>query len=220
MTEIAELYVDADQGNDLTTVEGRIKWARKRLGMTQDDLAKAFPPKRKKKRAVIGRYEGGFIVPSLEVIGDLASILQVGASFLAFGEGPAQSIRARAIPLHQDENDEPDPEHLMVPLSMLADLGAESFNLTVIRLAVEAPLFGFRADDYFLVDTDTVLTANGLTYAVQTSAGPALVRSDPLLTRSKSETLQLQGGQGASYTTTSAEVDVLGCVIASIQKRP
>jgi transcriptional regulator with XRE-family HTH domain len=213
-------YVEASRDEGLTTVGARIRWARKRQGKTQDELAQAFPKGREKKRAVIGQYESGGIVPSLEVIGDLASILQVEPSFLAFGEGPAQTIQTRALPLDQDENDEPDPEHLIVPLSMLADLGVEEMDLKVVRLEVEAPLFGLGANDYVLVDVDrATMASDGLIYAVQTSAGPALVRSEPLLTRSSSKTLQLKGGQGESYTAASDDLEVLGCVVASIQKK-
>lgn len=220
MTDVGQLYIEAGEDNDLSTVRGRIRWARKRQSMTQDDLARAFPPGREKKRAVIGQYESGGIKPSLEVIEDLASILSVDASYIAFGQGSAQSSQARAIPLYQDDNDEPDPEHLVLPLSILTEFGAAKLNLSVVRLEVDAPLFGCRANDFLLVDIGrSEIAADGLTYVVHTTAGPALVRSEPLLTRSTSKVLQLQGGQGTSYTVAPDELEVMGCVVASLQKR-
>lgn len=190
--------------------------------MSQDDLAKAFPEGREKKRAVIGRYENETINPPLDVIKDLATILRVDPAYLAFGDGPeriAHSLGSRPIPVYQSAHDDAEPEHVVLPLRMLEEFDAGNVSVAAVRVEVEAPLFGIRVDDYALVDTGAAIVSDGRLYAVNTSAGPALFRSEPLFTPDKAAALEITSGQGATYTSTSIELEVLGCVIASIQKR-
>lgn len=222
MFENGNPFLEEAQEKAPNTIGERIRVARKLQSMSQDDLAKAFPEGREKKRAVIGRYENETINPPLDVIKDLAAILRVDPAYLAFGDGPervAHALRSDFIPVYQSPHDDAAPEHVMLPFRMLEEFKAENRSILIVRLEVEAPLFGIRVDDYALVDTGVGMVSDGRLYVVNTSAGPALFRSEPLFTPNKTEALKITSGQGVTYTPATGELEVLGCVIASIQKR-
>ncbi len=222
MGRSGEHWAELEDSVDQTTVGGRIEYARRRQGMTQDELSRAMPESRRKSRASIALYEGSSPV-SLEVIGDIAAILNEDPAYLAFGgrtgadEATALGQRV-AVDRHEHEGD--DLTYAVFPRQLIADFNASGKNLDLVRLAVDAPAFQVRARDYLLIDAGcAAIEADGRLYAVKTSAGVALVRSEPLLTDDPTEPLHLTGGQGARYSMAPASTRLLGRLVASLERR-
>lgn len=222
MGRSGERWAELEQFADHTTVGGRIEYARLRQEMTQDELSKAMPDSRRKSRASIALYEGGSPV-SLEVIEDIAAALNEDPAYLAFGSraGTAEAVpqgQRVAVDRHEYEPDE--QPYAVLPRWLLADFGASGNSLELVRLAVDAPAFDVRARDYLLIDAGcTAIEGDGRLYAVNTSAGVALVRSEPLLTDDPAEPLQLTGGQGAKYSVAPASLRLLGRLVGSLERR-
>lgn len=221
MGRSAERWAELEQMADHTSVGGRIEYARLRQEMTQDELSQAMPEGRRKSRASIALYESGSPV-SLEVIQDIAAILNEDPAYLAFGRrvGSAEAApQGQRVVVDRQEYGSDEPPHAVFPRRLLAGLDA-SGNLELVRLAVDAPAFDVRARDYLLIDAGcTAIKGDGRLYAVNTSAGVALLRSEPLLTHDPAEPLQLTGGQGTRYSAAPASLRLLGRLVGSLQRR-
>lgn len=210
---------DVAEGAELATIGGRIRWARKRAGLSQEAVARVLPPERPRTRASIALYETGSNFPSLETIGDLAHILGTDPGFLAFG----QDARPEVLALRGQElavvDGKSEARHAFLPHELLAELGGSGASLQLVRLAVSASFFGIQAHAYVLIDAaDARLRSDGLLYAVNTSAGAALVRSEPALVPENGDELLITTGQGMSARVPAASLDVLGRVLASLRK--
>jgi transcriptional regulator with XRE-family HTH domain len=217
MSKMAEKAAEIEQSTDVTTVGGRIERARRLLDMTQDDLSKAMPSDRRKSRASIALYESGSPV-ALEVIVDLAEILNEDPAYLAFGtERSVTAQPGQRVPI-DPANGESEMAAIF-PRSFLADFNAGP-DVSLVRLDQDAPFIGMYARDYLLVDTSRrdIEPGSG-TYAIVTSNGVAVVRSEPALTRSSGDTLILTGGHGTQYNVSSDSLEVLGRLTASVQSR-
>jgi hypothetical protein len=219
-----DVWAAAEQDKDLTTVGGRLRWARLMKAMTQDDVAARMPDRGngRKSRTMIAAYETKS-APSFEVVQDLAVILEEDPCFLAFGHRPSEP-QGQSIPVNPGNTDGKEetvgPSAAVLPYSLLTELGAGKKNLALVRLDAESPAFGLRAGDYLLLDTDrTTVEADGRLYAVKTSAGVVLVRFEPLFSPSASGLNQISSGQGTSYAVASTSLEVLGQLVASVQRR-
>jgi hypothetical protein len=217
-----DIWAEAEQDKDLSTVGGRIRHARAMMAMTQQEVADALPdlPGRKKSRASIAQYEMGS-PPGLDVITDLAAILQQSASYLAFGEEPtggATAFYGDKVPV-RFHSDQPSDDCALFPRGFLNELGAGKGAHEVIRLAADAPLFGVKQRDFLLVDTAiSHLVPDGQLYAVITSGGFALVRCDLEISERQSDAVHLTTGEGVHHSLPSKSVQVAGRVIASFQR--
>lgn len=223
MSRMAELDAEAEQGSDLCSIGGRIRWARKRRNMTQEDLANGFPVGSEKKRAVIGQYETNGITPSIDVINDLAVILDESPVFLAFGDRDAGRSHLSAENGESDASDRPENpifEHTILPSNILHWFDAQGKNLCILQLAVDAPAFGCRTNDFMLLDSGRLdVKSDGALYAVRTTAGLALMRSEALIVGSELDQLQLTNGNGVSYMARLPSLETVGRLIAVLQKR-
>lgn len=220
MAKMAGETGELDQDADLTTVGGRIEYFRRVLGMSQDDLANALPENRKggRSRATIALYENGKPV-SLQTISDLAPILGLDPSYLAFGVTPEAGSQGQRVPVNRAEWDAEDLHNVILPRFMVAEFDASKKPLEFVRLAVDAPAFGVKARDYLLIDCGCqTMEPDGRLYAVETSVGVALVRSEPTFLRETGGSMHFISGRGSSYSTPSDAVNVAGQVVAVLQR--
>lgn len=223
MAKMAGMYAEQEQDADRTTVGGRINYFRRSLGLSQEDLANALPEGRKggKSRATIALYESGKPV-SLETIVDLASILGLDPSYLAFGVLPDAGTRApqgQRVPINCAEWGAEDEQHAFFPRLLTSEFGAEKKSLELVRLTIDAPTFGIRAPDYLLIDIGcTEIKSDGRLYALATAAGITLVRSEPTFARVSDNSINFISGQGANYSLPSDTVEVVGQVVAALNR--
>jgi len=224
MVQMADKHAELEQYADRSTVGGRIEYLRRSLQMSQEDLANALPKDRTagKSRATIALYESGKPV-SLQTISDLAPILGVDPSYLAFGavpEGGVAVSQGQRIPVNRDEWDAEEVQNAFLPRFMTSEFDAATKSLEFARLAIDAPAFGVRASDYLLLDTScSTIEPDGRLYAVRTSAGIVLVRSEPIYdTAGKS--IHFIGGQGVDYSLPFDSVEVVGRLVATLQRHP
>lgn len=223
MVKMADMYAALEQDADLMTVGGRIEHLRRSLQMSQEDLAKALPKARKggRSRATIALYESGKPV-SLQTISELAPILGVDPSYLAFGVVPhagAAVPQGQRIPVHRDGFHAKEIQHAFLPSLMASELNVVTKTLKFARLAIDAPAFGIRAGDYLLLDTSScTIDPDGHLYAVQTSAGVTLVRSEPIYRRDADSSICFISGQGARYSYPSSSLEVTGQLVAALQR--
>lgn len=222
MGRMAEWDADAEEDRDLTYVGGRIRYARKRARMSQQELANAMPAERRKTRGAIAQYEDkeNGNLPPLQVIEDLALILGEDPRYLAFGgsQDPlVQSAQGQHIPVYFPR--EPNViEHAVLPRGMLAAFSANGMPLSLVQLSVDAPHFGFRALDFLLLDVGAqIIQPDGQVYAVNGSAGSMLVRGQPSLVRDEAD-LEIIDGHGAVRTIKSGSIDVMGRLVATLCK--
>ena len=218
-----DTWAEAEQDKDLATIGGRIRYARISKGMTQQEVADALPdiPGRKKSRASIAQYEMGS-PPGVDVISDLATILNQNSCYLAFGGEAAGLVPApqgQRVPITPKGDELNDGDFAFLPQNLLNELGAGRARLELVRLSVDAPSFGVRRLDYLLVDAGIgSLKGDGQIYAVATSVGIALVRSEPLFSQENSDEIHVTTGQGAQYIIPSESVEVAGRLISSLQR--
>jgi transcriptional regulator with XRE-family HTH domain len=217
MSRMAEEAAELEQ-IDISTVGGRIERARREQGMRQEDLSKAMPEHRRKSRASIALYENNKPV-ALDVIADLASVLNEDPAYLAFGVRHASVTQpGQRVPIDPTDENVEGADYAVLPRRFLAEFNAGS-DLALIRLDVSAPLFGVQADDYLLVDAASkdMRCRLGL-YAVSGSCGLMLVRSEPSLEDARDYSM-VTSGNGAQYTVEQNRLKVVGRVVASVQSR-
>jgi transcriptional regulator with XRE-family HTH domain len=216
-----DIHAEAEQDKDVTTVGGRIRYARKSQGKTQQEVADALPdmPGRKKSRASIAQYEMGN-PPGLDVLIDLAAVLGESPCYLAFGDEAAGRTRppqGERIPINPSDDQMDDEGYAFLPQYLLSELGAASGRLIFTRLEVDAPTFGLRKQHYLLLDaSSTDIKSDGQLYAVRSSAGLTIVRSEPTLSREEDGWLMLTGGSGANYRIHHSSLEVVGLILASL----
>ena len=222
MGRMAERWAELVQDADLTTVGGRLRNARMLLELTQQELSDAMPSDRRKTRASIAAYELNGSSPSLEALEDLALILGEDPRFLAFGGSPdpvAQSVRGQQVPVRSGGEGR-DTEYAVLPTRLLNELAAAVPALSFVMLSIEAPAFGVKARDFLLVDgSSTDVKPDGQLYAVSTTAGAVLIRSEPLISPAGLGRLHLTSGNGASYEVLPNSLVALGKLVAVLQRR-
>lgn len=219
MGRMKEWDAEAEQDADLSTVQGRLTWARLRTGMTQQDVAGAID----KSRVTVTQYESGIISPSLSVLEALAETLGVDPRFLAFG-GEVRAADAgfaggRLVPVVATD-DTASPYHSIgLPPAVLADLRARGKPLSFVRLELDAPHFALHAGDYLLLETGLDrIEPDGRLYAVRSTMGLAVVRSEPQLGMGASDALLITGGRAQAYRE-EAVLQPVGRLLGIVQPR-
>jgi len=71
---------------DLTTFQGRLRYARTFLGLSQHGLAKSMGS----SQCLVGRWEKGEATPRPDTIGRIATALQIRKAWLLLGQGPME----------------------------------------------------------------------------------------------------------------------------------
>ena len=216
MGRSSELDAEIEQRADLSTFHGRLVWARDRMGLIQDELAKRI----NKSRATIAAYENDRATPDLKVIERIAEELAVDPRFLAFGSGPGYEpmeaelgFSVSVIPSGTTESRE---TKLTLPKSLGSALGLSANTVKLIELAVDSPYLGLAKGQWLFVDaTKAEILPDGELYALLSSAGATVVRTAPALTDGETR-LSLTGDHGQHYRVHVQEVRCLGRVIATL----
>lgn len=211
--------VGSDEGIDLSIFGGRLADARLRSQMTQADLAKAIG----RVRATIVGYEGGDIKPPVEMIEELARVLRVSPSYLAFGEfGVKTGVGVAGDMLSVDEiTVGRDGQYVSGAFAMPRNL-AEGFvadpkNLRVFVLNHHAEGFNLRAGARIFTDISvTRLTNEFDQYLIEVSGGMEIVRITPSF--GKSNMVSIEGPRGERSETRASNLKIIGAVVSTLNQ--
>ena len=205
---------------DLMTVGGRIAWARAQKGLSASKLARAVG----RTRAAISLYEIGRNKPPTEMLNAMADVLGRDVRWLAFGD-PVEHLHLDDVELSG-----PTVTFQSVPAAVrqLLDKRPHAFAGIdrVAILELDAPHFGLSFGDILLLlAVGAPIKADGKLYAISSTAGTVVVRSEPMIDRdSEIEgaglSLLLTTGQGQAYRTSSDAIDVLGQVGGWLHRTP
>ncbi len=205
---------------DMSSFGARLAQARRDIDLTQEGFARAAGL----TRSSIAQYEGGRATPPLDTIFKLAEVLGGDPRFLIFGDEPGRDYEGmsggRLVPVGAaDDLDEARQAVIGLPLPVIAEFGARELDLRFTALEVEAPWFKAKAGSLLLLAMgfDRIRPDGGL-YAVRSTAGLALVRSEPLLGEAEPDSLRLTDGQGLACEATSSALAPVGRLIALLQR--
>jgi transcriptional regulator with XRE-family HTH domain len=205
---------------DMSSFGARLAQVRRDIDLTQEGFARAVGL----TRSSIAQYEGGRATPPLDTIFKLAEALGADPRFLIFGDQPGRGYEAmsggRLVQVGgQDNIDEGRQAVIGLPLPLVAEFGARELDLLFLSLEVEAPWFKAKAGSLLLLAMgfDRIKPDGGL-YAVRSTAGLALVRSEPLLGEAEPNRLRLTDGQGLVCEAISSTLAPVGRLIALLQK--
>lgn len=208
---------------DTSKMGGRIEWARLRKGLRQEDLAKRLG----KSRITIGAYESDQITPPLSVVEQVAQILDISPSFVAFNEqtvpvygkceidvvaGPEMRIGANGV----------------APVSGFAlsrDL-VESYGVDdpkefkAFVLNHDAKEFDLHAGDRMFVDTSiSAPKSQHDYYLLDTGDGIEIVRIEPHLAAKVSDTINMTGPNGQRFSHKLKDLKFIGAVVATLRRQ-
>lgn len=206
---------------DTNTMGGRLRFARLRKGIRQEDVAKALG----KARATVVQYEKNAIVPPTRVVDDLAEIVGVSPSFLAYGE--------QTVPVYgRDIDVVSGPEYRIgkngaAPVSgfslsrdLVESFGAEDDKLHAYVLNHDAPEFGFRSGDRLFVNiVSQKPDGEHDLYLLNTGNGIEVVRVEPNFSTKVSGQVKMTGPKGQPITANLKELRFIGSVVASLRRQ-
>lgn len=216
----SDLY-GSDIGLDLTTLGGRLAYARLRAELTQEALAEAVD----KVRGTINAYESDKIAPPIDIVTRLAKVLKVSPSFLAFGEHSVKMTEHGNAAEDVVNIDEitfgRDGSYVSgafaMPKAMAESYVPEVSSLKVYVMDHNAPVFNLRSGDRVFADTSvTEITNRYDMYLIEVPGGMEIVRSTPTL--AKTAKISLEGGRGDRFDVRSATVNVIGAVVGQISR--
>ncbi len=195
------------------TVGERIKWARERSGLTQKELGE----KSNKSRSSIVQYEQGRIEAPVNVLEDLASVLDVSPEYLAFGRtGIAGIHNAQEEILVLEEiaygkDGAGNSGGWALPKAIFAEY-PQLAGLKVVSLQTDEPHFNLKKADRVIVDEKAALSKDGL-YVIVSPFGARVVRIRLGYTTSTGVKL-VSGLDGTEEEVDPAKLDVVGCVVS------
>ena len=211
--------IEIEQDKDLSTLGGRLQYARRLSSMTQEELGMAID----QTRSSIAQYEGDHATPPLEVICRLAASVCVDPRFLIFGDEPGQTENlfagGRLVPVGEAIGDAAYSQPIIgLPSILVSDFTAKAKELKFLLLEVPAPHFGLRQGCYLLLETGLEkIEADGQIYAVRSTAGLALVRSEPQFDMTLANVLQFTDGNGQGRTVEESALALAGRLVATLQ---
>ena len=214
--------IEIEQDKVVSTLGGRLQYARRVAGITQEELGVAV----ELTRSSIAQYEGGHATPPLEVIFKLAASVGVDPRFLIFGDESGEAHDAfaggRLVPVGHPTDDAAFAQPVVgLPSMIVSEFGAKTKELRFLALAVSAPHFGLCEGSYLLLETGLErIAADGLIYAVNSSAGLALVRSEPQFGAPQANMLQLTDGHGQGRQVEASDLVPAGRLLATLQGQP
>lgn len=201
---------------DLTTMGGRITWARLRKEMTQDDLAK----KLEKSRVTVVSYEGNKITPPIPQVENIAAALDVAPEFIAFGrQGIHASMNAEdeivAVPeMTAGRDGDYQSSGYAIPRSILTSHGVEPKGVQMFVLDHPEPTFGYNAGDRLMVDTATTdMSPRFNIYLLRGDAGIGVARRQPNFGGAAEGMILLQSGDGSVQQVKVKDLDIVGAVV-------
>jgi transcriptional regulator with XRE-family HTH domain len=208
----------SSDGLDLSTVGGRIAWARLREDLTQKFVGDAID----KSRATIVQYEGNKIKPPLDMVEELARVLKVSPSFIAFGEhGMKATLNAAeeivTIPeITFGRDGEYASSSFGLPRRLVDSYSADRRDLKAYVLNHNAPAFDLSSGDRIFVDTSvTKLTGDHDQYLIRTPTGMEIVSYEQQFSRSA--TVTLTGPRGTPMQVANKDLKILGAVVGTLR---
>jgi transcriptional regulator with XRE-family HTH domain len=199
---------------DLSTMGGRITWARIRKELRQEDVAEKLG----KSRATVVQYEKNNIMPPIPEVERLANTLDVSPEFLAFGRQGADALRGNK------------PSVFMVPeMSMGGKRLFQSGEAALPKRFFENQKLNPERTRMFVLDhdEDEFMFFNGDSIAVDQSnkditssdrdlflcqigeQRPAVYRRESLTQTGK---VKLMDGKGKTHMYAIDEITVIGSV--------
>jgi transcriptional regulator with XRE-family HTH domain len=210
----------SDSNLDLHSVGGRLAYARLRNNVTQEHLAGQID----KVRGTIVSYERNIIMPPIPVVEALAKVLNVSASFLAFGEHGVKTTASDNAAESTITVDEitcgRDGSYISGAFAMPRAL-AESYvenvrSLKVYVLGHNADAFGLRQDTRLFVDASVQSVSNEFdTYVIEVNGGMEVIRIAPSF--AKSDKIKVEGSRGDKQQVPAKDLKVLGAVVSTLR---
>ena len=211
--------VGSEDNVDLTTMGGRIAWARLRKKMTQ----KALSQLTEKSRATIVQYEQNRIEPPVSSVVALSKALNVSPEFLAFGRHGLDGISNAAeeivtVPeIMLGRDGEYASGGFAFPRKMMESFGAQVNGTKVFVLMQDAPAFQFRGGDRLIVNTKvTTPIPDYDMYLLKTPSALEVVRCEPNLTHNKEVTFT--GSKGQQFKVDPKDLTFVGAILGSVRQ--
>jgi len=211
--------IGSDIGLDLSTLGGRLAYARLKEEVTQETLAEAID----KVRGTINAYEANTIKPPIAVVEILAKVLKVSPSFLAFGEhgvkaapngnAAENTVSVEEVTFGRDGRFVSGA--FAMPRTLAQSFVAEVRDLKIFVLDHDAPAFNLRAGARIFADTSAdAISPSHDTYLIEVIGGMEIVRAHAGLT--KSATIELEDSRGKRSNVQLSKLKVLGAVVSTL----
>lgn len=202
----------------LGTIGARINYARRVVGMTQQELA----ARTGKARTTLAQYESNAIDPSVEALDLIAKALAVRPEFLAFGTSDlaGRTTYHTGPSIRWDGNAKLPPLVTSKTQTAVLKIGPVLERSFLVPVEHDAPEFGFSAgEDTLIVDTSVKEAApDRRIYLLESSVGIEPMRCEPRF--GQSNALRFTGPDGQTYELTPSDVRVQGVVLGSIKMAP
>jgi DNA-binding XRE family transcriptional regulator len=205
---------------DMSTIGGRIAWARLRKELTQVDLGKMVV----KSRATIVQYEQNNITPPVEVIETLARHLGVEPEFIAFGKQGITGMRnaTEEVVIVPEVTFGKDGEYASggygLPRKMADQFGVSRTGCKVYVLGQDATAFDLRAGDRLITDTKAdSFSPHHDYYLVRTGGRAELIRREPAF-EGNGKKVTIVTANGKSHVVDPTKIEFIGTVIGSVRQ--
>lgn len=206
----------SDKGLDLTTMPGRIAWARMRRQMTQEAVAKKLDM----SRATIVQYEKGNITPPIPAVERLSKVLDVSPEFLAFGRQGVNALNNAAeeiitvAEVSQGSRGLFETGAFAMPKSLFDGKDIDTARTKMFVLKHDEDEFGFSKGDRLIIDQGAkdINDSNHVLFLIETPQGPVVVRREPNVGTTHKGKVFLTNGNGITQTMDAKSFKVLGAV--------
>lgn len=205
---------------DMSTIGGRVAYARLRKEMTQVELGALVS----KSRATIVQYEQNNITPPVEVIETLARHLGVEPEFIAFGKQGISGMKnaSEEVVIVPEITFGKDGEYASggygLPRKMADQFGVSRTGCKVYVLGQDAPAFDLRAGDRLITDTKAdSFSAHHDFYLVRSGGRAELIRREPAFEKSGKK-VTIVTANGKAHTVDPAQIEFIGTVIGSVRQ--
>jgi transcriptional regulator with XRE-family HTH domain len=198
---------------DLSTMGGRITWARIRKELRQEDVAERLG----KSRATIVQYEKDNIMPPIPEVERLAKTLDVTPAFLAFGQHGIDTRTNKAdeivtvAEITKGSRGVFETGSFAMPRAFFRGKDINLARTKAFVLNHDEPEFGFYNEDRIIIDQSIKDVNDGgsdLFLAELDDRGPIIVRREGTY----GGKLRLLDGTGKTHLYEPESVNVLGSV--------
>lgn len=208
---------------DLSTVGGRISWARIRKELRQEDVAKKLG----KSRATIVQYEKNNINPPVAIVERLAEELDVSPEFLAFARQGVDAVRGNKADSVVTMSEMSmggkrmfESGEVALPKGFFRDKDINVERTKFFVLDHDEPEFEFYANDRLIIDQsakDLTDTSRNLFLLQNGDGRPQVMRRESLTQTGKAK---LMDGSGKAHMYTIADIKVVGAVNGALALIP
>lgn len=207
------------EGLDLSTLGGRLTFARNRVGVTQHQLAAAI----NKSRPTVIMYESDKISPPVQVVAHMARVLRVSPGYLAYGEHgvPTASLSPDEIITIEEVTYGRDGTYskgaFALPRVLAESYTSHPERIKAFVLNHNAPAFDLRSGDRIFADTSIrELTADYDLYLIELPTGGfEIVRYEQSF--EKSATVNFIGPKGIKVPTKIRGLTIIGAVVSTLR---